>query len=249
MHSSLPLLLPTSGLVRGLSAVFHCAILSNSDLETASKAGALCIIVRSRDWKPMHRDRIEGIRTENLPSDIASRDSDEISIDPHNPGLASEEQTNDEPQTEALLRNSQASWHSSCGRTVDAESFSNSATETPANPVTETLVTGTSGPRDLPIAKSNLPPSFLGTLRLWNPLLPSSCTWKPQKDSCPFTRRKVYGTCDLPQGYELSMLPAGVQFCDMDGNKVIQVDQRSWSTRAAHDQDQKEINLSCAMRI
>ena len=218
------LLLPTSGLIRGLSAVAQCAVSSNSDLETASKAGALCVIVRSGDWKPMDGDRIEGISVKNLPSNVTSSDFDEIGIHLHNPSLAGEEQANGEPQTEAQLQHSQASCHSSCGGKVENKNLTNSETGI--------VVMETSGSQDLPIAEHNQSPSNLGTLRVWDTFLPGSCTWKPQKGSFDLTGRKVHGTCDLPQGYELSKLPAGIQFCGMDGNKVIRVDERSWWTRA-----------------
>lgn len=225
VHSSISaLLLPTSGLVRGLSALAQCAVSSHSALETASKAGALCVVVRSQDWKPMHGDLIEGISVKNLPSDVTSSDSDEISIPLHNLSLADEEQANAEPQTEAQLHNSQASSHCSCGGKVENRAHTNYETES--------MVTETSGSQDLPLAEYNQSPSNLGTLRVCKTFLPGICTWKPQKGPFDLTGRKVHGTCDLPPGYELSKLPAGIQFCDQHGNKVIQVDKRSWWTRA-----------------
>ncbi|ERF74268.1 hypothetical protein EPUS_01955 [Endocarpon pusillum Z07020] len=218
IHASLTaLFLPTFGLVRGLSAVVQCAVSSHSELESASKAGALCVVVRSGDWQPMHGDRIEGISVKNLPSDVTSSDFDEIGTPLHSPSLADEEQANAEPQTEAQLQSSQASYHSSCGDT---------------NYDTGSVVTETNGSQDLPLAEYNQSPSNLGTFRVWRTFLPGGCTWKPQKGSFDLTGRKVHGTCDLPQGYALTKLPAGIQFCDMHGNKVLQVDKRSWWTRA-----------------
>ena len=60
------LLLPASGIIRGLSAAIQCAVCSSSPLETASKAGALCVVVRSPDWKPEHGDLVRGVRLEDI---------------------------------------------------------------------------------------------------------------------------------------------------------------------------------------
>lgn len=49
------LLLPTSGIIRGLGGILQCAVFSGSPLETASKARALSVVVRSRDWPPRAR--------------------------------------------------------------------------------------------------------------------------------------------------------------------------------------------------
>ena len=56
------LLFPTSGVFRGLRGIFQHAVLAKSPLEAASRAEALCVVVRSRDWKPRDGDRIRGIR-------------------------------------------------------------------------------------------------------------------------------------------------------------------------------------------
>ncbi|KAJ7056286.1 hypothetical protein C8F01DRAFT_1087151 [Mycena amicta] len=43
------LLFPTAGVVRGLDAIFRCAILGTSDLMCAARAGALCMLIRIDD--------------------------------------------------------------------------------------------------------------------------------------------------------------------------------------------------------
>ena len=48
----LALILPNSGAYKGIDAVRRCAIIGGSPLQKAKKAGALCEVVRSRDWKP-----------------------------------------------------------------------------------------------------------------------------------------------------------------------------------------------------
>lgn len=46
------LLFPTSGLIRGMSAISTFATLAKTDLQKAARSRALCMVVRSLDWKP-----------------------------------------------------------------------------------------------------------------------------------------------------------------------------------------------------
>jgi hypothetical protein len=62
----LALLFPTSGIIRGLSAAIKCAVTSSSPLETASKAGALCVVVGSPGWKPQSGDLVRGVRLKGM---------------------------------------------------------------------------------------------------------------------------------------------------------------------------------------
>jgi hypothetical protein len=52
------LLIPASGVVRGALAIFSRAKLAKSDLQAAARASALCMVVRSADWRPMAGDTI-----------------------------------------------------------------------------------------------------------------------------------------------------------------------------------------------
>ena len=57
------LLFPISGVRRGVTAIYQRAILAKTPLEAAAKAGALCMVTRTLEWKPEHGDvvRISGI--------------------------------------------------------------------------------------------------------------------------------------------------------------------------------------------
>lgn len=52
----LSLLYPVSGVKRGVYAIYRCAILAKTPLQAAKKAGALCMVVRTLEWKPNHGD-------------------------------------------------------------------------------------------------------------------------------------------------------------------------------------------------
>ena len=50
------LLFPISGVRRGVTAIYQRAILAKTPLEAAAKAGALCMVTRTLEWKPEHGD-------------------------------------------------------------------------------------------------------------------------------------------------------------------------------------------------
>ncbi|KAJ7243626.1 hypothetical protein B0H12DRAFT_979379, partial [Mycena haematopus] len=65
------LLLPMSGMVRGITVILRRGILGGSDLETAARSGALCMLVRTKGWKPVPGTRLSQVAimsTETLES-------------------------------------------------------------------------------------------------------------------------------------------------------------------------------------
>ena len=50
------LLFPVSGVKRGVDAIYQRAILAKTPLDAAARAGALCMVVRSREWRPERDD-------------------------------------------------------------------------------------------------------------------------------------------------------------------------------------------------
>ncbi|KIN03202.1 hypothetical protein OIDMADRAFT_195808 [Oidiodendron maius Zn] len=55
------LLVPTVGILRGIEAIISLAKLSKSNLYTAAQASALCIVVRTNEWKPYSGDKTYAI--------------------------------------------------------------------------------------------------------------------------------------------------------------------------------------------
>jgi len=53
------LLYPSSGIVRGLDAIFRHAAFTKHDLQKAAQAGALCMVVRSNVWTPVEGARVK----------------------------------------------------------------------------------------------------------------------------------------------------------------------------------------------
>ncbi|KAL8797776.1 MAG: hypothetical protein Q9195_000128 [Heterodermia aff. obscurata] len=62
------LIYPAAGIVRGLDGIFRHAVTSSSPLQTAKKAGALCTVVRTRDWQPQSGDVVQGVYTDPVGS-------------------------------------------------------------------------------------------------------------------------------------------------------------------------------------
>ena len=67
------ILFPTTGVKRALNLIFrHPRLTSQNDLDVAARSGALCMLVRSRDWKPQQGDNITNTLI-NEPRHIFSR--------------------------------------------------------------------------------------------------------------------------------------------------------------------------------
>jgi hypothetical protein len=78
------LFFPTAGIARGLNAIFRCAmykIMTESELQGAARAGALCMVIRSQRWVEKG-DPSEGQRPVTAEKANKSKKAGEIS-----PGL------------------------------------------------------------------------------------------------------------------------------------------------------------------
>jgi hypothetical protein len=53
------LFFPNTGIVRGLNAIFRHAHFSRGDLQAATRAGALCMVVRTGAWRPREKNGSE----------------------------------------------------------------------------------------------------------------------------------------------------------------------------------------------
>lgn len=50
------LFFPTSGIIRGMNAITGLAIFESHSLRKAARSGALCMVVRDKDWTPSEKD-------------------------------------------------------------------------------------------------------------------------------------------------------------------------------------------------
>ncbi|TGO45279.1 hypothetical protein BOTNAR_0682g00050 [Botryotinia narcissicola] len=54
------LLVPYAGVRGGLNVFLRASMLANTPLQMAARANALCMVVRSQDWRPRNGDFIRG---------------------------------------------------------------------------------------------------------------------------------------------------------------------------------------------
>ena len=58
MFSVMSLFFPYFGLVEAVRNIEQLATLADSDLDTAGKAGALCVLARTGKWRPHQNDKV-----------------------------------------------------------------------------------------------------------------------------------------------------------------------------------------------
>ncbi|KAL9610498.1 MAG: hypothetical protein Q9167_004807 [Letrouitia subvulpina] len=57
---------PTSAIVRGVRAILQCVLRRKTSLGLATRAGAMCMVVRSEEWLPRHGDHINFAKIETV---------------------------------------------------------------------------------------------------------------------------------------------------------------------------------------
>ncbi|KAL8716203.1 MAG: hypothetical protein Q9220_000108 [cf. Caloplaca sp. 1 TL-2023] len=61
------LLIPYTGVRRGLCLIYRAGNLANNDLQAAARANALCMVIRAPDWRPRDGQIVEGCTFEESP--------------------------------------------------------------------------------------------------------------------------------------------------------------------------------------
>ena len=73
-HAVVAILCPTYGVIRAFNFIMrHPFLTANNDLEMAARSGALCMLVRSRKWKPQQGDNIKNALIKDPCTDISPR--------------------------------------------------------------------------------------------------------------------------------------------------------------------------------
>jgi hypothetical protein len=67
------ILLPTSGLVRGITAILRRGYSGTTPLEVAARSGALCMVVRSNNWMPLNGTRLSQFTVKRCEPEQESR--------------------------------------------------------------------------------------------------------------------------------------------------------------------------------
>ena len=171
------LCLPVSGLTRGVKAIRQHAVFSSTPLETAAKAGALCVVVRTAEWVPQRGD-VACVSGFHFP-DKYTRD---VILKRHPTWSLSK----------FCYCLNDLWWHSSA---------LNSVLDHVDHKYAEYIGGSNSSDAQPPINREEV--REIPHLRIkWKsmPFLPSNSIFQSKG-------RKVHGICCLPHGYALSMLP------------------------------------------
>ena len=188
------LCLPVSGVTRGVKAIRQRAVFSSTPLETAAKAGALCVVVRTAEWVPQRGD-VAYVSEFQFPDKYTR----EVILTRHPTWSLSKfcYSLNDLWWRSSVLNSVVAHVDHKYARYIRGLNSSN------AQPSINR-----EGIREVP------------RLRIkWNSLhfFPSSSIFKS-------IGRKVHGICCLPHGYALAILPVRAQLMEIRKGKRVEME-------------------------
>lgn len=195
----LALVFPTSGVKRGLDAIFRHAIIGGSPLQKAKKAGALCEVIRARDWKPQTGDVVRGVQ---ITDTLNKQNSQQLNSLSKNRNLWRERGVIDMwnlPQSTSNHDNSQQS--------IIQTQVENSAK----------AITGITKPihKDRPAA---IDVFYVDKISIGHSRGYESA--KPSYKMTGLNGRKVHGLCCLPQGFELSIIASQYTVLELNDDNI-----------------------------
>ena len=199
------LLFPISGVRRGVTAIYQRAILAKTPLEAAAKAGALCMVTRTLEWKPEHGDvvRISGIEEpQKKPwwvKDFSSSNRAKRVVVGVYRGIA---------KVNRFLY--QFSFLVMTWKTLEDEDVS----KVPAYIVRQETVRPFRAIMGRPLPD-------------WE-FLPSSSNWDSRS-------RTIHGVCQLPSGYALCAVPPGSHVVELDKDQQGGEDQSDQNLAGGED--------------
>ena len=221
----LALFFPTSGVKRGLDAIFCHAIIEGSPLQRAKKARALCEVIRTHDWKPRWGDVVRGVQVKHTehkqnPQQLSSvseegklcREREDIEL-VDLPQSTSNPNTSEQQITQPQVENS-----------------TKASTE-----VTE------------PIHEDRPASTDVSHIRSRNICIEESFGREGVKSSYKMiglSGRKVHGLCCLPQGFELSIVPSEstvLELNDESNDDSIRGERRIPSTSSTSSQSSRSV--------
>lgn len=223
------LLLPVSGIVRGMNAIYSRAVFDETPLGTAARAGALCTVVRSDKWEPKPGDKIKIRILRCPPRDIT--------------------------QPKARWSKRMLSW---CERMLSwsvrilswsERMLSRSESTFPKPPEFLSLFKKTRE-QDWSSGDGNQELSDVSKfkLRIHHSLL---STFRPSPRGLNIRHRHIYGTCSLPEGYALSLIPHGARVQNLEGRQVYPTDAEdspkwyeSLQHRFTHERPRDNYNIT-----
>jgi hypothetical protein len=216
---ALALAVPASSVVRALDAILNYAISGKTPLETASKAEALCVVIRAPDWKPRDGDKVRGvIFTRSLLR----------------PYVRSETYIRSHDKNFHLVTVEQESLGAELPipkvGTGNVQSIENNQQKISADSIAHTAK----------IEDQRL--NVVG-LELGIESLPFGLPFKPSRHRTTIQNRSVHGVCLLPPGYCLSILPPGTEVVGTHGPNEGLSRRPQWRWWAGHGKPEGKLEL------
>ena len=205
-NSVCSLLFPISGVRRGVNAIYQRAIFAKTPLEAAAKAGALCMVVRTLEWKPEHGDVVRIFAIEEprkkpwwVKNGSSGNRAKRVVAGVYRGSAKVNKFFN-------RLWFLMVKW-----KTVEDEDVS----EVPAYKVHREPV-------------SSAWTAILGPPHPDWEFQPSSSNWDPRN-------RTIHGVCQLPSGYALRTIPTGSHVVEFDKDQQRGEDQSGKNQASAKD--------------
>lgn len=181
-------LLPYTGIRRGLGLILRASNLSSNDLQRAARAQALCMVIRTSDWRPQNGETINGCQIDLTRTD-------------DNPTLTS----NSEPLNGYRLEKA---------TTTNSEKALRPETTLGPEKTAGNDTPMQSKPLKIQIRDPYTRRPVTGLIGRLAQILIESDNFKsstPSKSVIDYKNVKIQGLCELVPGYALSCVPADVK--------------------------------------
>ncbi|KAL1860751.1 hypothetical protein VTK73DRAFT_7184 [Phialemonium thermophilum] len=230
------LLFPVSGVMQGLRGIIQCGILGGDPLVTALRAGAVCEVVRKRTWQPRAGDsvrmrflrpdekdrqlaRLKQVLRGHFEKADAQQDQDAVRV------AAAADDLEDPP----------AKSQRQYSPDQDGLKITAAANEGPQNFVEKAGQQQNSPDQSSPnqSSRNQSSPNLIAAM-VEGPddsIFDDELLFIPTSEPTSVVGRLVHGTCKLPRGYALAIVPPDEHICfcpEFVGRATV---SRSWISR------------------
>ena len=204
------LLIPFTGLRRGLSLISRGGNLAGNDLQAAARANALCMVIRKPDWRPHIGDKVSGCQLEvhsagAIDTPVSDREKDNsygpTPVEKAESGSSSERSAGaiDTPVSDREKDNNYGP--------IPAEKLESGSSSEQGNTKDDKAL-------QIQIIDHYSPPCCDGLVDRVAKVLVESFHFQNKSPSCSIVDHssvKIHGRCELSEGYALAYVPADMK--------------------------------------
>ena len=218
------LMIPYTGIRRGLCLISRASNVVRNDLQAAARANALCMIVRSVDWRPLNEEEVTGCKIEKVEKDatVESTFAEELGVVDVKDREGKSEKVQNDRAIQANHHQSSDSSSEDLKKETDIQIEDvNAKEQSPVMGIKSSATSSTAVSEQesagliLKMTDSYQPPIphtileklyiiFVETHKFGRTSLTKSIKLDPEYV-------KVHGLCTLPPGYELIYVPQDVK--------------------------------------